>query len=303
VRWRERWRAHVIPGCFCLWMLLVAGCAHSPSRDLTVMSFNLRYDNPSDGVNAWSHRKPLVLDTIGATLPDLLGMQECLPSQARFLRGWLEGYGFTGVGREDGAPTESTHSEMCAIFYRADRFELLEEGVFWLSKTPMVVGSKSWDSALPRIASWVQLRDRLDPAMTFHFINTHFDHLGVEARRQSAQLVRRQIHEMTRGGPAILVGDFNAPADPAPDEPYGLLVDPDPMGDPLLHDSYRALHPINNQEGTFNGFVGTTSGHRIDWILTTTTFRILQADIVRKQKDGRYPSDHFPVTVTVRLDD
>ncbi|MFH1844231.1 MAG: endonuclease/exonuclease/phosphatase family protein [bacterium] len=265
------------------------------------MSFNLRYDNPSDGENAWAHRKPLVLGTIGAAAPDLLGVQECLPSQARFLRAWLEGYGFLGVGREDGAPAERTSSEMCAIFYRSDRFEKLDEGFFWLSETPAVAGSNSWDSALPRMVSWVRLRDRRDPAVTFHFVNTHFDHLGVEARRQSAVMLRRQIRDLCRGGPAILVGDFNAPADPAVDEPFGLLINPDSLADPVLLDSYRALHPASDQEGTFNGFDGATTGPRIDWILTTTTFRTVRADIIRSQQDGRYPSDHFPVTATVQL--
>ena len=153
--------------------------------------------------------------TVEAFSPDLLGTQETLAFQRDDLVGRLPGYATFGVGRTDG----QEDGEMMSIFYRTDRFEKLDGGHFWLSESPDVVGSKSWDSSLPRMASWLKLRDKKNNGAVW-FVNTHFDHRGPEARLQSAKLIRRKVAELAGGQHAIVTGDFNAGAD---SDPYKAL--------------------------------------------------------------------------------
>jgi len=183
--------------------------------ELRVMTFNIRYGTAPDGENAWEKRRELLVETIRAFQPDVLGTQECLAGQAEFLRGALPGYGCVGVGRDDG----KLAGEMCAVFYREDRLQLAAEGHFWLSETPEIAGSRGWDAALPRIVSWARLRDRADTLRTLVCFDTHFDHVGEAARLASAKLLRARAQAVADGAPAIVLGDFNAPADagrPAP---------------------------------------------------------------------------------------
>lgn len=267
------------------------GPSGSP-HPVRVMSFNLRYGLADDGEDSWPNRRDLVGDTVLAFAPDLLGVQECLGFQAEYLKGRLPGWDFVGAGRDDGA----TGGEMCAVFFRQDRFELLDAGHFWLSPTPAVVGSVGWDAALTRMATWVKLRTRTDDPVTFVFANTHFDHVGPEARRQSAQVIQDQLLGIAGDLPVILTGDFNAPADPADHGPYQVLVQANGW-----QDSYRSLHPAGPGQGTFNGFQGEENGPRIDWILTRGGPAPLAGDIVRTGRRGRFPSDHFPVTAVIDL--
>ncbi len=261
------------------------------------MSFNIRYGTASDGENSWEHRKELLLDTIAAYWPDLLGTQECLAFQADWLRERLPGYGFVGAGRDDG----ERGGEMCAVFFREDRFEKLAEGHFWLSETPGVTGSRSWDAALSRMATWVKLRAAADSTGALYLFNTHFDHQGVKARHESGRLLMRKVEEIAGASPAIVTGDFNAPADLAAAGPYRALVG-DEAGPIPLADSWRAVHPgLADDEGTFSAFTGRRDGPRIDWILVSPRIEVLAAGIDRTQSGGRYPSDHFPVTATLRL--
>ncbi|UCD76388.1 MAG: endonuclease/exonuclease/phosphatase family protein [Phycisphaerales bacterium] len=261
------------------------------------MSFNLRYGTANDGENRWDNRRELLVETIRAFEPDLLGTQECLDFQADYLRARMPGYEFVGAGRNDGRES----GEMAAILFKADRFEKLDEGHFWLSETPEIPGSKSWDTSLTRIASWVKLRSRRDPQLIIYFFNTHFDHRGEVARLESARLLRRKIQAIAGGLPAVITGDFNAAAGPPPSPPYQALVGHAPAGEPALIDTYRHLHPRpGEEEGTFNGFAGTADGPRIDWILTSTHFTTREAAIDRTNRDDRYPSDHFAVTAVLR---
>ncbi len=152
-------RCLFLPACLLLLALAVpAAAAPAAAPDLRVMSFNLRYATAPDGANAWEHRHDLLVDVIKAFGPDVLGTQECLLEQATFLQSALDGYAWVGVGRDDGDKA----GEMCAVFYRSDRLEPVAQGHFWLSDTPDVVGSRGWDAALPRIATWVKLRERAD---------------------------------------------------------------------------------------------------------------------------------------------
>lgn len=278
---------------FVLYACGAAGCS-SASAPLRVMSFNLRYGSANDGENHWDKRHDLVAETIRTFNPDLLGTQECLAFQADFLKEKFPGYGFLGVGRNDGGPT----GEMTAIYYRADRFKRVDAGHFWLSETPDVPGSVSWDSSLTRMCSWVHLRDREGSKSELFFFNTHFDHRGAVARLESARLLKKKIKQIAGEHPVILTGDFNADSLTGSNQPYGELVVFDKS---FLRDTFRELHPhYDGYEGTFNGFAGTTTGPRIDWILCSGHFSVKEAGIDHTNQDHRYPSDHFPVTAILK---
>lgn len=275
--------------------------------ELRVMTFNIRYGTAPDGENAWEKRRELLVETIRAFQPDLLGTQECLAGQAEFLRGALPGYGCVGVGRDDG----KLAGEMCAVFYREDRLQLAAEGHFWLSETPEIAGSRGWDAALPRIVSWARLRDRADTLRTLVCFDTHFDHVGEAARLASAKLLRARAQAVAGGAPVIILGDFNAPADTDRPGPYTALLgqadeaeeagEAGEAGESLaLRDVYRQLHAPRPGEGTFHGFTGGRDGERIDWILATPDWTPLAAAIDHGGRDGRWPSDHFPVTAVLR---
>ena len=262
-----------------------AGVAEEPLR---VMSFNIRYGTANDGDNHWDKRHELVVETIHKFAPDLLGTQETLGFQARYLQDNLPEYTYFGSSRDT-----NPAGEQCGVFYKTDRFELIESGQFWLSETPDVKFSKSWDSSLPRIATWVRLEDKLNDNSPLVFINTHFDHRGAVARLESAKLLRRFIEDLDNDSTVIVTGDFNCPE---ASQPYIKLLE-----SPLLVDTYRAVHESKQKnEGTFNGFRGTTTGGRIDWILCSPTISINEASIVRTHDNNRYPSDHFPVTALLK---
>jgi len=274
----------------------------APPDTLRVMSFNVRYGTAADGANAWEARRDLVASTIESFDPDVLGLQECLGFQAEHIADAMPGHGVVGVGRDDGADA----GEMCAILYREDRFELLDAGHFWLSLTPDVVASVSWDSALTRMATWVRLRVLSAPARDLFVLNTHFDHVGVQARLQSARLVRERVAALAGASHVVVLGDFNAPADAQIEGPYAVLTGADgsaerPTARSPLVDTFRAAHPdAVGDEGTFHGFRGVSTGARIDWILASRTLAVVGAAIDRTNADGRYPSDHYPVTAVLR---
>jgi endonuclease/exonuclease/phosphatase family metal-dependent hydrolase len=177
-----------------------------PAAEIRVMSFNIRYGTADDGDNSWTRRREFLVETIRAFDPDLLGTQETLDFQRDYIAEHLEGYEHFSAGRNDGKEA----GEMAAVFFRTARFEKLDGGHFWLSETPEVPGSKSWDSALTRIATWVKLRDKQQPrARPLMYFNTHFDHMGQEARLRSAELLRRRIDDLAPETPVVVTGDFN----------------------------------------------------------------------------------------------
>jgi endonuclease/exonuclease/phosphatase family metal-dependent hydrolase len=278
---------------FMSWTALAAAPkAHPP---LKVMSFNIRYGAADDGENSWSHRRDLVRETIRVFNPDLLGLQEVLEFQAEFLQENLREYEFHGVGREDG----TTKGEFVPVMYKRDRFERLDAGHFWLSETPEIPGSKSWDSSLPRMLSWVALRDRRSSHDAFVFANVHFDHRGKEARKESARLMRQRADEIEGQYPVIITGDFNTTEDL---QPYAILVQARESNGEKLVDTYRGVHPVRSRfESTSSRWTGRREGSRIDWILHSSEFKTLKASINYTQDEGRYPSDHYPVEAVIRL--
>lgn len=264
----------------------------SASRAIRVMSFNLRYGTANDGDNRWENRRNLLTRTVREFAPDLLGTQETLELQKVWLDEHLPEFDSWGVGRDDGAQ----QGEMTAVWYRRARFERLDGGHFWLSEQPDQPGSVSWDSALTRMASWVKLRDRsLPDRAPLLFLNTHFDHRGEDARRESAVLIREKLTQLGDGCDWIVTGDFNAAED---SPPYTELFAQPP---PLLRDTFRVAFPgRNSASGTFNGFDSrATSGPRIDWIGVSPVWNVNSAEIVHTSENGRTPSDHFPVTAEI----
>lgn len=261
-----------------------------------VMTFNIRYGTANDGINRWDNRKEFLVATIKAFGPDLLGTQETLGFQRDYLAEQLPDYASLGVGRDDG----KERGEMMALYYKRERFERLDEGHFWLSESPAKPGSKSWDSSLPRMATWVKLRDRkAADAPPILLLNTHFDHMGTQARIRSAELIRMQVAVLGKGCAVIVTGDFNAGE---ASEPYqALFGELGGQGSPLV-DCFRAAHPErSDNEGTFTGFkASSTGGARIDWVACSREWKVLKATIDRTERDGRTPSDHFPVTVALQ---
>ncbi|MBC7965153.1 MAG: endonuclease/exonuclease/phosphatase family protein [Fuerstia sp.] len=254
------------------------------SPGLRVMSFNIRYGTASDGKDVWTNRQKLVVTVIKTFAPDLMGTQETLPFQAKYINEQLPEYTYIGWSRDEGKA-----GEQCGIFVRTERFTITESGQFWLSETPDEKFSKSWDSSLPRVVTWTRLKDKQSADREFLFANTHFDHRGTEARKQSAILLRRRLSEMAPKLPIIVTGDFNCDQG---SQPYQEL-----LGEKVLADSFRVLHPTReDNEGTFHGFSGTPGAERIDWILATEQFKATEATIDRTNADGRYPSDHFPIS-------
>ncbi|MDP3069391.1 MAG: endonuclease/exonuclease/phosphatase family protein [Opitutaceae bacterium] len=277
----------------CALALLHTAHAAAPA-DLRVMSYNVRLSAANDGEDAWSKRTELFFAPIGAFAPDLIGFQEVLADQHDTIVARLDTLAFSGVARNDGKRS----GEWSFVGYRRERFTLLDSGTFWLSETPEVPGSKSWDAAITRICSWVRLRDRTN-GREFVFANTHFDHRGTVARLESAKLLSARLPKLAAGGPAILVGDFNINEDtPA----YAEFVRPTAPGAIRWIDAYRALHPVRAaDEASFHGFKGTVKGSRIDFVFHTANFTASSATIDRMSRAGRYPSDHYPVTAVLTL--
>jgi endonuclease/exonuclease/phosphatase family metal-dependent hydrolase len=272
----------------------VPQAASAGALPLRVMSFNVRLSAGNDGEDAWPKRTELLFATIARYAPDLIGFQEVLADQHDAIVARMTGYGFSGVARNDGQRS----GEWSNVGYRKDRFELLDSATFWLSEQPEVPGSKSWDTAITRICSWAKLREK-STGREFFFANTHFDHRGVVARLESAKLISARLSQLAAGAPMILTGDFNVNEDtPA----YAALVRPEAPGAIKWIDAFRVLHPQrSSEEASFNGFKGTTKGSRIDFVFHTAHFEPLGAGIDRTAKNGRYPSDHYPVTAELKF--
>ena len=265
-----------------------------------VASYNVRHANASDEErgNGWNRRCPVICDQIAYESFDLIGMQEVLKSQFDDLSARLShDYGCIGVGRNDG----KTAGEYAPILYRKDRFELLDSGCFWLSATP-AEPSVGWDAKYPRICGWAQLQDR-SSGKTLYFLNTHFDHVGVEARRESARMIVEWIRRHADRGEAILVGDFNVDQR---SESYRELVEAG-----VLTDSFEAAPARMAATGTVNGFDPQRwTDQRIDHVLVTRGIEVLRYGLLTNpywssdlagKREIRLPSDHFPVSVYLKI--
>ena len=253
----------------------------SLKNELTVLSYNIRYDNPNDGENQWKYRKERVANYIKEIRPDIIGMQEVLDPQLVFLDLSLTEFSFVGVGREDG----KTKGEYSPILYNSNRLTLLQTDTFWLSETPKVI-SVGWDAALERICTYAQFKHK-ETGQKFWVFNTHFDHIGELARIQSAKLIHQKIKMLnTNNFPVIITGDFNLTPDTAPIK--------------IFQNAYVDVMqktPTNaNNYGTFTGFDKLSNGEdRIDYIFQKGLKTLKSTHIWLKTTSGGWASDHHPV--------
>jgi endonuclease/exonuclease/phosphatase family metal-dependent hydrolase len=260
---------------------------------LRVMTFNIRYGAADDGDNHWQRRRAMFMALLRDEAPDVIGMQEALSWQLAEILDSLRDYESVGVGRDDG----DRRGEFVPVLTRRGRVRVDTSDTFWFSDTPGIPGTKHWGNTLPRICTWARCTD-LRTGRVFTMYNVHLDHESAPAREKSLRLLRERIARAHAAGAVLVTGDFNAgERDPI----QRALTDPNP-GDTLhFTDSYRVLHPDVREAGTYHAFKGTTAGDKIDFIYTDQRARILRADILRFNRNGRYPSDHFPVTATVEL--
>ena len=254
---------------------------------IKVMSFNIRVGFADDGENHWNNRKPLALDRIAAFGPDLLGLQECIDDdQADFVRANLPDYHFFGVHR--GGPG-GTALEMAPLLFRRSAFRLLDTGCFWLSETPEIPGSMSWQSNYPRTVSWARLSCQ-QTGSVLTCVNTHFDYEPT-AIEGDAQALRQWLDRIRHDTALIVTGDFNADKD---SNAYRLLT-----GDGTLIDALRHIQPHGEDEATFHAYGRQEEMAAIDWILVSGHFRVLAAGIDRSRQGSLFPSDHYPITAVL----
>lgn len=275
-----------------------AGAVNLPEPPtVKVMSFNLRYGTAADGDNAWALRRPLTFDVLERQEADLIGIQEGQSAQLLDIDAAVSGYARIGVGRDDG----KLKGEFSAIFYRSARFEVEASGTFWFSETPEVVGSKTWGD-LPRICTWGHFIDKQTGYGLYHF-NVHLDSKYDAAREKSVVLLMKRVSERAvPSDPVIVTGDYNAGEATLASRFMRGAAAIEGAENPLpLLDSYRALYPDATEVKTAHGFKGGTTGEKIDYVYMMPGATALAAEIDRTNDAGRYPSDHYPITGTLRL--
>jgi len=262
------------------------------STSFNVMSFNIRYDNPGDSTHAWPNRKEMVRSVIQYHEADLLGMQEALEHQVKYLAESLDHMDWVGVGRDDG----KTKGEFSPIFYNKSKFDLEDSGTFWLSETPDEI-SVGWDASMERIASWARLKHK-QSAKTVFYLNTHFDHRGEKAREESAKLIRAKIKELAVDMPIIVTGDFNSFPESAAIQNM--------ISDGELNDAFEVSEqPHHGATSSFSGFVVSNPmevNRRIDYIFVSPEVKVKKHAILTDSRNNAYPSDHLPVIAKVSID-
>ncbi len=263
------------------------------AQDLNVMTFNIRLNIASDSLNAWPYRKDKCASQILFYQINLLGVQEALHDQMIDLKARLPQFKYVGGGRDDG----KEKGEYSAIFYDTTRLQLLQTQMFWLSETPQIPGSKSWDAAITRMVTWARFRDRKTKKI-FYAFNTHFDHMGKVARRESAKIVLNKVKEIAGSVPVIFTGDFNS--EPL-DEPIQIITD---KSNPLhLIDTKEVTQsPHYGPTGTFNAFQSKERNDLpIDYIFIKGKWKVMKHATISESWMGRFASDHFAVMSVVRL--
>lgn len=256
---------------------------HSFSQEFGVMTYNIKYDNVNDTVNNWNDRKTAMVALLKKQNPKFIGMQEVLHRQLMYLDNALENYTYIGVGRDDG----KKKGEYSPILYNPNTFKLLQSNTFWLSKTPNKI-SVGWDASMERICTYGLFEDTASKLKIWVF-NTHFDHIGIEARKNSAILILEKIAALnTADFPVVLMGDFNlTPIE----KPIRLLEN-------KLKDALKISQtPLEGPKGTFNGFgVNAPMEKRIDYIFTKGLAADRYQHINERLPNGKHISDHLPVS-------
>jgi len=273
-------------------LILFSGCSgKKEDRKLIVMTFNIRYDNPYDSINAWPNRVGIVCELLKKEKPDLLGLQEALWYQYEAIDSAIIGYSSIAKGRDDG----KKKGEMNPVFFNNNRFDLVRNSTFWLSETPEKPGSKGWGASLPRIVTWVELTDKKTNEPLYYF-NTHFAHDSDSARVMSAGLLLKELKRITGKSRFVITGDFNMPPE---SKAYSILTESSSLRS-ILKDSY--LISKTKHEGpvyTTNSFKDEPGKNRIDYIFVKRGIKVLNNSTIIKKEGPVFVSDHWPYKATI----
>ena len=272
-------------------IVILAGCSKQPElTTINVATFNMRYDNPDDSLNNWQYRKERIAQFIKDQKVEIVGTQELLQNQVDDLKALLPEYDMVGVARDNG----KDEGEYAAIFYLRDRFDALDSNNFWLCENPDSVGMKGWDAACTRIATWAKLQDKATGKI-FMAVNTHFDHVGEVARRESALLIISKIKEIVGDRPALLTGDFNVDST---SNAYETIT----TNEFVLNDSRKVAKAVEGADYTWHDFGKLPAEERgiIDFIFTTPSIEVLTVYIPQENIDALL-SDHNPQVATLQF--
>lgn len=276
-------------------VIILAGCSkqqqqQDTTQNIVVATFNMRYDNPDDSMNNWQYRKERVAQFIIDQNIDIVGTQELLQNQVDDLKALLPDFDMVGVARDNG----KDEGEYAAIFFRRDRFEVLDSNNFWLCENPDSVGMKGWDAACTRIATWAKLKDKTNDKI-FMAVNTHFDHVGEVARRESALLIISKIKEIVGDQPAFLTGDFNVDNT---SNAYATITG----NEFVLNDSRCVADSVEGVDYTWHDFGKEPADQRsrIDFIFTTPSIKVHKVFIPQENVDA-FLSDHNPQVATLQF--
>lgn len=258
---------------------------------LKVMSYNIRLDVESDGVNRWDARKEKVAGLMNYYEADFIGGQEVQHHQLEYLQTQLTHYDYIGVGRDDG----KTGGEYSCIFYNKEKFEVVQQSTFWLSQTPDTV-SMGWDAVCHRVCTYGLFRSKITRQLLWVF-NTHFDHMGVTARIESAKLITEKINQLTKqkNYPVILTGDFNS----KPDEAPAIY-----MNEHFSNARNSSKEKPYGSADTWNGFAFNKKPEGcIDYIFVSAGNQLIVKKFatITDSYDMKYPSDHFPIIASFEL--
>lgn len=274
-----------------LGIVILAGCSKQPElTTINVATFNMRYDNPDDSLNNWQYRKERIAQFIKDQKVEIVGTQELLQNQVDDLKALLPEYDMVGVARDNG----KDEGEYAAIFYLRDRFDALDSNNFWLCENPDSVGMKGWDAACTRIATWAKMQDKATGKI-FMAVNTHFDHVGEVARRESALLIISKIKEIVGDRPAFLTGDFNVDST---SNAYETIT----TNEFVLNDSRKVAKAVEGADYTWHDFSKLPAEERgiIDFIFTTPSIEVLKVYIPQENADALL-SDHNPQVATLQF--
>jgi len=284
----------VVSGAGCL---SARGAASAKGENLRILSCNIRVDVPADSKtgDGWAHRKAFCADVIVSRKPDIIGFQEAQVPHYEYLKSRFPEFATYGLFNPGKIAQPSN-----VIFYARSRFELVSSGGFWLSETPHIAGSKSWDSANVRFVNWVDLLDRAG-GKQLRFWNTHLDHIGQRARENGASMIVEACKPLPPNLPQIITGDFNAGA-----TNKAITI----MKEGQWIDTYTAVHGPAEPGFTAHAFKGVNAPtlrkdnqarEKIDWVFCRGPVRPVAASIIRDSRDGHWPSDHFFVSADVSL--
>lgn len=271
-----------------LFIILTLACNLSMAQNIRVISYNIRYNTPNDGINAWPNRSNDVSALLDFHQADIFGLQEALIGQIEDIHAQLPWMNWVGVGRDDGDKA----GEFSPVFYNAEKYKALKNGGFWLNEATDKPGL-GWDAACNRVCTWIILKENKSKKQ-FMVLNTHFDHIGNKARSESAKLILQKIAELNPGKlPVVLMGDFNLTPER---EPISLITNE--LNDSRSVTKKAPYGPI----GTFNAFkFDAPMKDRIDYVFVSKDIKVERYGVLTDSKDQRYPSDHQPVVVDLKL--